>query len=355
MNNEENKIYEILYFILLKLYYFKQNVPFELLFNIPILLISLKASFSFASFQNYIKSIGLIILYQLVALSFFLWNFLEYFVIKNDIFTNVPLIFASILIVYLINTLFEDNKVELDENIPIEQDSNMTIKWNTPNSVFWLKAFISLEFFISLTMLFYAHNSINWKTRNRFLIQPYLYYTINVIINAIIYLCLFRWKWMQFEWLTYRLMNVSSYQSSLIKEESYQIRLIKIQVSFYMAIYPASKQFSGELCTICQYLGPNAHFCLYHCFHESCLIPFLIDKTKIILNESHIKCVCKRFFKNDVRTPDEDYMTFEVKVKRDNLPFCPNCKQHFDLNIIEIQIEDYLKNKMISAAVEIIG
>jgi hypothetical protein len=254
----------------------------------------------------------------------------------------MTVIFTTILFVYLINKIFEDIKVELDENIPIEEDSNMTIKWNTPNSVYWLKCLILIDL---LTMLLYAYFSINWETRNRFLIQPYLYYTINVIIVAVNYLCLFRWKWMRFEWLTYRLR--------IIEGDANRIQLQKIQVLFYMAIYPASKRLSGDICTLCLDSGPTYHFCQYHCVHESCLIPFLIGKTKIILNESHITCVHHKVFENSVRRSSKDYMSFEVKLNRQNLPLCPNCKQHFDQNIIDIKLEDLLKKKMVSAWIDI--
>ena len=342
---------EKFHFIISLLHDFKQTTPFELIFDIPVLVLSLYASFDFKVYQQYFKYPNFIKYYHYVSLSFFLSNFYEYFGNVNkdgkiEEFTFIPLIFASgviILIVYVINTIFEGRKVQLGENIPIEGDSNMTIKWNTPNNVFWWKVAISLEL---LTMLFYSPYSINSETRNRFLIEPYIYYTINVIILSANYLCLFRWKWMQFEWLTNGF--------KLTEEDSNTIRFHKVQVSFYMAIYPASKRFSGEVCSICLDLGPTAHFCSYHCFHESCLIPFLVGKTKIILNESYVKSVHRKVIQNGVRQPLRDFMTFEVKVKRENLPLCPNCKQHFDQNIVEIKMEDLLRKQMVLASVEII-
>lgn len=76
-----------------------------------------------------------------------------------------------------------------------------------------------------------------------------------------------------------------------------------------------------------------------------------VNKTKTILNESHIICVHHKVEKHGVRTTNEDYMSFEVKVKRENLPFCPNCKQHLDQNIIDIKLEDLLKKQMVSASI----
>lgn len=341
-------ILEILYFIVLKLHDFQQTVPLELIFNIPVLILSLYASFDFKAFQKFVKYSDRIACYHFVGLLFFLLKFFMNFGTKKDELTNIKLILTSgviLVIVYAINTTFEGRKVELGENIlKHDKDSNMTIKWYAPNGVFWLKVFILIYLF---TMLFYAHNSINSKTRNRFINRAFIYYIITFIILAANYLCLFRWKWIQFEWLTHKKMEVEGYLK--------KIRLVKIQVSFHMALYPASKRFSSELCTICQELGPTAHFCSNHCFHESCLVPFLIEKTKIILNEFQIKWVHRRIFGNEIRQRSRVSMTCEIKLKRDNLPSCPNCKQHLDKDIIEIKMKNHSMKKMVSASVKIIG
>lgn len=238
----------------------------------------------------------------------------------------IPFALVISLVVYAdphLEEYFKPKYFEVTEEVLDMCDKNLSIEYAVPSKVCWsklatLSQFAFFLFYITIRFVTGVYNK-------RFLYNYLGFYTIIVLMMIYNFYCMSKWAWIKFERKQERI-------------------IYSIHIGFFLCILKCSpKKFASEFCTICFEKNPTRHFCANHCFHENCLIGYLINQSKVILEEAEFQ-----------QNYEMDYLSYLVKIKRDHMPFCPNCKAFCVQNTINIGIRNTCYRSMFHANIKII-
>lgn len=195
------------------------------------------------------------------------------------------------------------------------------VNWRTKSNIHWAKYALLIQL---VYMLLYWRISIIEKPFNDLMLfDGSYYYSITAFIMLINYYLISSWRWFYFE----AVFNSNHYENMFYIDKS--VFQTKVSLNYCSFTRFKSALDDDEICTICLGNKPTTYFCLHHCFHMDCLIGLLYSKSEEI-------------FKYSMDYYNYSSDTYSIRIKKEMLPNCPNCKQNLtDKNVYALKINKF--------------